>query len=52
MFRSPVCTAVDRAAAEELANIAGIDIELLAKNMFQAGSDFKRKTPKRGFVRM
>ncbi len=45
MFRSPTCTAVDRSAAEELANIAGIDIEILAKNMFQAGSDFNRKTP-------
>ena len=45
MFRSPTCTAVDRAAAEELAIIAGIDIEILAKNMFQAGSDFNRKTP-------
>ncbi len=28
-----------------MANIAGIDIEILAKNMFQAGSDFNRKTP-------
>ena len=45
MFRSPTCTAVDKAAAEELAIIAGIDIELLAKNMFQAGSDFNRKSP-------
>lgn len=45
MFRSPTCTAVDRATAEELANIAGIDIEILAKNMFQAGSDFNHKTP-------
>ncbi len=27
-----------------MANIAGIDIEILAKNMFQAGSDFNRKT--------
>lgn len=49
MFRSPTCTAVDRAAAEELANIAGIDIEILAKNMFQAGSDFNRKTPEEIF---
>lgn len=49
MFRSPTCTAVDRAAAEKLAIIAGIDIEILAKNMFQAGSDFKRKTPKEIF---
>ncbi|MBO5302558.1 MAG: putative manganese-dependent inorganic diphosphatase [Lachnospiraceae bacterium] len=44
MFRSPTCTAIDRAAAEELAIIAGIDIEVLAKNMFRAGSDFNRKT--------
>ena len=45
MFRSPTCTAIDRTAAEELAIIAGIDIETLAKNMFQAGSDFNHKTP-------
>ena len=45
MFRSPTCTPVDRAAAEELAIIAGIEIEVLAKNMFRAGSDFNRKTP-------
>lgn len=49
MFRSPTCTAVDKAAAEELAIIAGIDIEILAKNMFQAGSDFNRKTPEEIF---
>lgn len=49
MFRSPTCTEVDRAAAEELAIIAGIDIEILAKNMFQAGSDFNRKTPEEIF---
>lgn len=49
MFRSPTCTDADRAAAEKLANIAGIDIEQLAKNMFQAGSDFCRKTPEEIF---
>ena len=49
MFRSPTCTPIDRAAAEELANIAGIDIEILAKNMFQAGSDFNRKSPEEIF---
>lgn len=49
MFRSPTCTDADRAAAEKLANIAGIDIEILAKNMFQAGSDFNRKTPEEIF---
>lgn len=44
MFRSPTCTAVDRLAAEELAEKAGIKIEEHAKNMFQAGSNFKAKS--------
>lgn len=44
MFRSPTCTALDKAVAEALAEIAGVDIETLARNMFQAGSDFKNKT--------
>lgn len=44
MFRSPTCTALDKVAAEALADIAGVDIETHAKNMFQAGSDFKNKT--------
>lgn len=49
MFRSPTCTAADKAAAEELALIARIDIETLAKNMFQAASDFNKKTPEEIF---
>lgn len=44
MFRSPTCTPFDKAAAEVLAQIAGIEIEEYAKNMFCAGSDFKNKT--------
>ncbi len=44
MFRSPTCTEVDKQVAEELARIAGEDIETLAKAMFEAGSDFKNKT--------
>lgn len=44
MFRSPTCTPVDKAAAEELAKIANVDIETHAKNMFRAGSDFASKT--------
>ena len=44
MFRSPTCTQMDRAAAEALAKIAEVDIEELAKKMFEAGSDFKKKT--------
>ena len=44
MFRSPTCTPVDREAAEALAEMAGVEIEAHARNMFQAGSDFKNKT--------
>lgn len=44
MFRSPTCTPYDKAVAEELAKIAEIDIETFAKNMFEAGSNFKKKT--------
>ena len=36
MFRSPTCTAVDEKAGRELAEIAHIDIEELAGNMFKA----------------
>lgn len=49
MFRSPTCTAIDKAAAEDLARIAEVEIEELAKNMFQAGSDFKSKSPEEIF---
>ena len=44
MFRSPTCTAVDKAAAEELAQIAGIEIEDYAHQMFEAGSDLSSKS--------
>lgn len=44
LFRSPTCTWLDRAAAEDLARIAEIDMEELAQNMFQAGSNMKGKT--------
>ncbi len=49
MYRSPTCTELDRLSAEELALIAGVNTEELAKNMFQAGSDFKSKTPEEIF---
>ncbi len=45
LFRSPTCTVVDRMAAEELSKIAEIDMQELAENMFQAGSNLKGKTP-------
>lgn len=44
MFRSPTCTALDVAAAKELAEIADVEIESLAHDMFTAGSDFDNKT--------
>lgn len=49
MFRSPTCTAVDRAAAEALAAIAGIEIEELAIDMFSAGSNLGSRTAKEVF---
>lgn len=45
MFRSPTCTPVDEAKARMLADIAGVDVVELASSMFEAGSDFKDKTP-------
>ena len=44
LFRSPTCTWLDRAAAEELAQIAEIDTRELADNMFQAGSNLRGKS--------
>ena len=44
MFRSPTCTDVDRAAAEVLAEIAGINVEEYAQQMFEAGSDLSSKS--------
>ncbi|SER72192.1 putative manganese-dependent inorganic diphosphatase [Lachnobacterium bovis] len=44
MFRSPTCTPVDKMAGEELAKIAGVEVEELAIKMFEAGSNFAEKT--------
>ena len=38
MFRSPTCTPLDRTAAEELAQIAGLDIREYATEMFRSSS--------------
>ena len=43
MYRSPTCTFLDQAAAEELAEIAGINVEEYAREMFAAGSDLDNK---------
>lgn len=44
LFKSPTCTVVDKKAALELAEIANIDYQEYAMNMFSAGSDFGSKT--------
>lgn len=49
MFRSPTCTAKDQKAAEELAAIAGIEIQDHAEKMFRAGSSLADKTPEEIF---
>lgn len=49
MFRSPTCTAIDKAAAEVLAEIAEIEIEELAVDMFSAGSNLGSRTAKEIF---
>ncbi|MGN0335669.1 MAG: putative manganese-dependent inorganic diphosphatase [Lachnospiraceae bacterium] len=49
MYRSPTCTALDRMAAEQLAKIAGINVEEYAREMFAAGSDLENKQPEEIF---
>ncbi len=44
LFRSPTCTAVDEKIAGKLAKIAKIDMEEMAKAMFNAGSSMKGKS--------
>lgn len=44
MYRSPTCTEVDKQAAEALAQIAGLDVESFAAEMFKAGSDLSAKS--------
>ncbi|MDD7403260.1 MAG: putative manganese-dependent inorganic diphosphatase [Butyribacter sp.] len=49
IFRSPTCTQIDKTAAEELAQIAGIVPEEFAAKMFQAGSNLSVKSPEEIF---
>ena len=44
LFRSPTCTPIDKAAGLVLAQIAGLDIEKYAIDMFSAGSNLKGKS--------
>lgn len=49
MYRSPTCTTYDKSAANNLAQIAGINIQEYAKDMFRAGSNMTLKSPKEIF---
>ena len=44
LFRSPTCTRLDENIARKLAKIAGIELEELAMEMFNAGSSLKGKS--------
>lgn len=44
MFRSPTCTPLDEQSARRLAEIAQVDVEMLAQAMFRAGSNLKGKS--------
>ncbi|WP_160670762.1 putative manganese-dependent inorganic diphosphatase [Clostridium sp. C8-1-8] len=44
LFRSPTCTPVDKEICLKLAEIAGIEAEAYAKEMFKAGTSLKGKT--------
>lgn len=44
LFRSPTCTALDEQTAQKLADKAGIKLEKLAHDMFNAGSSLKGKS--------
>ena len=43
------CTAVDKAAAEDLSRICGVEIEEFSIDMFGAGSDMSSKSPEEIF---
>lgn len=44
LFRSPTCTPLDEKTAKKLAEIADIDLEQMAQEMFNAGSNLKGKS--------
>lgn len=49
IYRSPTCTKTDREAAEALAEIAEIQVEEYAREMFAAGSNLQAKSPEEIF---
>ena len=46
LFRSPTCTEVDKIAARQLAEIAEVNLDELAEEMFNAASEIKGKSAK------
>ena len=44
LFRSPTCTPLDEMTAKKLAKISDIDLEQMAQEMFNAGSNLKGKS--------
>ena len=44
LFRSPICTPLDERTAKKLAKISDIDLEQMAQEMFNAGSNLKGKS--------
>ena len=45
LFKSPTCTAEDKAIAEKLAKIAGVDAEVYGTDLLKAGTDLSEYTP-------
>lgn len=49
-FRSPTCTPLDETTANQLAEIANIELESFAMEMFEAGSSLKNKSAEELFL--
>lgn len=49
MYRSPTCTQKDKNTAEALAQIAQLNVEEFARDMFSAGSNLASKSPEEIF---
>lgn len=49
MFRSPTCTPLDERTARKLAEIAGVDLESYADDMFEHGGDISGETAEQIF---
>ena len=50
MFRSPTCTRMDENTAHALAQIAGVDIEAFASDMFQAAENLEGRSAEQVFL--